>query len=190
MKELKEAIKNTFQISEEVLNDFVSCWEKVSYPKRSILSEPDKTDRYLYFTVSGIQKAYYLIDGKEKIISFTQPNHFTCAPESFLTQAPSRYYFECITESDFYRLSHNDFALQIKKHHEILEFLMAALMNLVNNINERFIKQTTLTIEQKFEQFMNSDAHLINLIPHKYIANYLSMNPTNFSKLLNNLRTQ
>lgn len=190
MKELEEAIKNTFQLSEEVINEFVSCWEKVSFQKKSILSELDKTDRYIYFTITGIQKAYYLIESKENIISFTQPNNFTCVPESFLTQTPSKYYFQCITESEFYRLSYKDFSHQIKKHPEILEFLFAALMGLVNNTNERFKKRTTFTIEQKFENFMNSDAHLINLIPHKDIANYLSMNPTNFSKLLNKVRVE
>ncbi|NME71055.1 Crp/Fnr family transcriptional regulator [Flammeovirga aprica] len=188
MQQLKQAISNTFTIKEDILDEFSSYWEIVSFPKGSILSDPNKTDKYLYFTISGIQKAYYLNHGKETIISFTQPNHFTCAPESFLTQVPSQYYFECITGSQFYRLSIKDFNTLKNKHHEILEFLLVALMGLVNNINARFIKQATLRIEEKFEEFMECEAHLINQIPHKDIANYLRMNPTNFSKLLNSVK--
>ncbi|KXX70932.1 Crp/Fnr family transcriptional regulator [Flammeovirga sp. SJP92] len=188
MHQLKQAITNTFPLSEEVLHEFTLCWEKVEYPKGSLLSVPEKTDKYLYFTVSGVQKAYYLNNGKETIISFTQANHFTCAPESFLTQQPSQYYFECITKSEFYRLSHPHFEVLKKQHHEIFEFLLTALMGLVNTINSRFIKQSTLRIEEKFEEFMECEAHLINMIPHKDIANYLSMNPTNFSKLLNSVK--
>lgn len=185
MEELKKAITNTYKIPEVVLYDFVSHWEIVSYPGGSILSIPEKTDKYLYFTISGIQKAYYLIDGNQCIISFTQPNHFTCAPESFLTQKPSRYYFECINDSKFYRLSYDNFMIQTSKYKEIQDFLIEALMGLVNNITERFIKQTSFTIEEKYKDFMQNNAQLINFIPHKDIANFLSINPTNFSKLLN-----
>lgn len=187
MRELKNVIRDITKIPDAVLNDFVSHWEVVSYGKGSTLSEPEKTDKYLHFTISGIQKAYYLIDGKQSIISFTQPNHFSCAPESFLTQMPSKYYFECINESEFYRISYASFSKQVDKHQEIHDFLVKALMGLVNNITERFMKQTSFTIEEKFKDFMKESGHLINAIPHKDIANYLSINPTNFSKLLNSV---
>lgn len=106
----------------KVLQDFVAQWDLVRHPKGSILSTPGKTDRHLYFTVSGIQKAYYLHNGNPNIISFTQPNHFTCAPESFLTQKPSKYYFQCISDSEFHRITHNRFTEQVHKHKEIQEF--------------------------------------------------------------------
>jgi len=187
MEELKKNITNTHKIPIAVLDDFIAQWETASFPKGSILSTPDKTDNYLYFTISGIQKAYYLIDGKQSIISFTQPNHFTCAPESFLTQTASKYYFECIVDSKFYKLSYGRFIEQTSKHKEIQDFLVKSLMGLVNNITERFIKQTSFSIEEKYKDFMHNNAHLLHSVPHKDIASYLGMNPTNFSKLFNNV---
>ena len=185
MEELKKIITDTHKVSITALNDFVAQWEIVSFAKKSILSIPEKKDKYLYFTISGVQKAYYLVDGKQCIISFTQDNHFTCAPESFLTQKPSRYYFECITDSKFYRISYDRFSDQTAKYKDIQDFLIEALMGLVNNITDRFIKQSTCSIEEKYKDFMRYNAHLINSIPHKDIANFLGINPTNFSKLLN-----
>nr|WP_319570177.1 hypothetical protein [uncultured Draconibacterium sp.] len=187
MEELKRIITKTHKVPIAVLNDFVAQWENVSFSKNSILSIPDRIDKYLYFTIAGIQKAYYLVDGKQCIISFTQANHFSCAPESFLTQRPSKYYFECITDSKFYKISYDDFINQTTKHKEIQDFLIAALMGLVNNITERFMKQSSYSIEEKYKDFMKDNAHLINSIPHKDIANFLGMNPTNFSKLFNNV---
>ncbi|NLR91460.1 Crp/Fnr family transcriptional regulator [Flammeovirga agarivorans] len=190
MEELKKSIIKTYSIPEAIVDDFISYWETISIPKGTILSEPDRTDKYLYFTLSGYQKAYYVVDGKQCIISFTQPNHFTCAPESFLTNKPSKYYFECITDSVFYRLSYRDFILNTEKHQHIQRFFMEALMGLVNNITDRFIKQTSLTIEEKYKDFMNKNAQLIHHIPQKDIANFLSINPTNFSKLINKVPIQ
>lgn len=51
-------------------------------------------------------------------------------------------------------------------------------MGLVNNITDRFLKQASYSIEEKFQDFIKSNIHLINTIPHKDIANYLNMNPT------------
>jgi len=39
-------------------------------------------------------------------------------------------------------------------------------------------------IETRFRHFMKRSPHLLNQIPHKDLASYLRINPTNFSKLL------
>jgi hypothetical protein len=46
----------------------------------------------------------------------------------------------------------------------------------------------TLTMEERYKDFMKTSPQLINQIPHKEIANYLKIDPTNFSKLLNTSR--
>lgn len=185
MESLKNAIKNTAAIPDRILHEFASCWERIKLEKGTCLSLPNKVDKFLYFNIQGVQKAYYVNDGKINIISFTREDRFTCIPESFLTQTPSRYYLECLTDSVFYRIAYEDFISQINKHAPLQSFLINSLMNLVNNINQRFLSQACLSIEEKFKDFMRDRAHLINIVPHKDIANYLNMNPTNFSKLLN-----
>ncbi|MEH0154441.1 Crp/Fnr family transcriptional regulator [Limibacter armeniacum] len=190
MEKLKEAILKHHHIEQDILDDFVQYWEVVDFSKNAIISEQGKTDNYLYFTVSGCQKAYYLNNGKESIISFTQPNHFTCAPESFLTQKPSKYYFQCIHDSSFYRISYQHFKRQVDKHVALQYFLTNSLMGLVNNITDRFIKQATYSISMKFVDFMHEHGNLINHIPQKDIANFLNINPTNFSKLINSVKVE
>lgn len=188
MKALIDIFEKSGFFSEEALHDFISVWETVSISKGELLSVEGKTDRYLYFTETGIQKAYYLNNGTPEIVSFTKPSHFSCAPESFLTQCPSKYYFETIVESKMYRISYANFSFMVEKHKEVKQYLMNALLNLINTITERFIKQRTMPIKDRFKDFMHNDAELINTIPHKDIANYLNINPTNFSKLLNNVQ--
>ncbi len=188
MKEIRKNILQTHSISTQVLNKFIDCFEVIRHNKKYVISEPGKQDKYLYFTISGVQKAWYINKGKEDIISFTLPLSFTCAPESFLTQTPSKYYFECITNSEFCRISHNNFSELLSEHKELQVFLNKALMNLVNGITDRFIKHNSYTIEMRFKDFMQKYGYLVNEIPQKDIANYLNINPTNFSKLLNQVK--
>ena len=52
-------------------------------------------------------------------------------------------------------------------------------------------RQTELqssTAEQRFRALMARSPHLLQLVPHKYIANYLGMDATNFSKFLGSVR--
>jgi hypothetical protein len=43
-------------------------------------------------------------------------------------------------------------------------------------------------IEKRFKLFAKRSSHLFNTVPHKYLASYLRIDPTNFSKLINNVK--
>jgi hypothetical protein len=46
----------------------------------------------------------------------------------------------------------------------------------------------SLSIEDRYRIFTQRSAFLLQLVPHKYIASYLHIDPTNFSKLFNTVR--
>jgi CRP-like cAMP-binding protein len=148
----------------------------------------DTIERYLYFTIKGFQKAYYIKDDKEFIIAFTYPFAFTCVPESFLTQRPSNYSFECLTESGFLRISYNDFFDFVEKHPVFETFLRKSLIGTLGGIVKRYHRMLTLSMEERFRDFMRTSSQLINQVPQKEIANYLRIDPTNFSKLINSIK--
>jgi hypothetical protein len=52
----------------------------------------------------------------------------------------------------------------------------------------RQIETQSMSAEQRFRALLARSPHLLHLVPHKYIANYLGMDPTNFSKLLGQVR--
>jgi CRP-like cAMP-binding protein len=187
-EELKNYITKIHKIPDELLNQFLSYWHIKKGDKKEIITAIDSVERYLYFTVKGFQKAYYLKDDKEYNIAFTYPFAFTCVPESFLTQEPSKYSFECITESEFLRISHKEFFGFVEKQHEFETLLRKTLIGTLGGIVNRYHRILTLSMEERYKDFMKKNPQLINQIPHKEIANYLKMDPTNFSKLLNTVR--
>src|SRR5690606_24095175 len=50
------------------------------------------------------------------------------------------------------------------------------------------IELHSMTIEERYKSFCQRSSHLLQLVPHKYIASYLGIDPTNFSKLFNTLK--
>ena len=56
-----------------------------------------------------------------------------------------------------------------------------------SGVLERLVELQCYTSEQRFRKLLQRSPHVLQLIPHKYLANYLGMNPTNFSKLMNKI---
>jgi len=186
--ELKTYLNKIHKIPDNLLDDFVSSWHLKAGERKEIITHKDSIERFLYFTTKGIQKAYYIKDEKEFNVAFTYPLAFTCIPESFLTQRPSKYSFECLTESEFLRISYNDFIGFVERNHEFETLLRKTLIGTLGGVVNRYHRILTLSIEERFKDFMRNSSQLINQIPHKEIANYLKMDPSNFSKLLNRLK--
>lgn len=185
---LKKYINGIQKIPGELSDEFLNFWYLKEAPKKEIITQIGVTERFLYFTIDGIQKAYYLTDGKEYIIAFTYPFAFTCISESFLTQFPSKYCFECITASKFYRISYTDFFSFVDKHSEFETLLRKSLTNILKGVVTRYHRLLAYSMEERFHNFMVNSPQLQNLIPQKDIANYLKMDPTNFSKLINSIK--
>jgi CRP-like cAMP-binding protein len=60
----------------------------------------------------------------------------------------------------------------------------AVLVGMIN----RHIELHSMTIEERYKTFFKRSPHLLQLVPHKYIASYLGIDPTNFSKLINSVK--
>ena len=187
-EELRKYILKIHRIKDDLLEEFLSHWKLTVAPRKAIISKADSVEHYLYFTLKGFQKAYYVKDGRPYNIAFTYPFAFTCVPDSFLTQKPSNYSFECITDSEFLRISYQDFFASVESHHEFETLLRKTLIGTLGGIVTRYHRMLTLSMEERYKDFMKHSPHLVNEIPHKEIANYLNIDPTNFSKLINSVR--
>jgi len=70
-----------------------------------------------------------------------------------------------------------------------LERLFRRMMEAVfKGFLDRFIEMRSTTIEERFRPFCQRCPHLLQIFPHKHIAAYLGIDPTNFSKLFNTVQ--
>jgi len=189
MKEdLKKYINHIHPIDEEVMNDFLDCWDFKKAKKKEIITEIGTTEKQLHFITGGVQKAYYISDGNEYNIAFSYPYAFTCVPESFLTQHPSQYCWQCVTESTFMKISYTKFFSYVEMYPEFETLLRKKLIGTLLGLGNRYHRLLTQTMEERFRDLMTNSPQLINLVPQKDLANYLKIDPTNFSKLINSIK--
>ncbi len=184
MEQIKAFLNQVHPVEDHILDEYIACFKTVSYKRKTILTSEGETERYMYFVLEGIQRSYYINDGKEHVIAFTYPPSFSGIPESFMTQTPSKYFLECINASKFVRISYADHQRLMEKHRAIETLFRKGAELLLIGFVERHYELLAYDMETRFRTFTKRSPHLLNMVPHKYIASYLRINPTNFSKLL------
>ena len=183
---LKDFVQQIHPLTEDELTAFCSDWQPLTVKRKTILTAAGETERYLYFVNEGIQRAFYLgDDNKEATIVFTYAPSFSGVADSFLTQTPSLYFLETITASSLLRISYEQVQQLQQKHPGIQQLIFKATAFALKGALQRHIELQCFSNEEKFKTLLKRSPHILNLIPHKYLASYLGMDATNFSKLMN-----
>ncbi|EON78366.1 cAMP-binding protein [Lunatimonas lonarensis] len=101
---------------------------------------------------------------------------------------PARYTFESLTNSSFLRISREELEKLTEKHQSISKFLLQGVSAALSGVLERQVELQTFSSEEKFRKLLQRSPHILQLVPHKYLANYIGIDPTNFSKLMNKVK--
>lgn len=179
---------NIHPVDSSVLEDYTSYWSSFEAPRKTLLTSAGFTEHYLYFVLEGVQKSFYLNGEKEHVIAFTYAPSFTGIPDSFLSQQPSKYYLETLEDSRFLRISYEKHMEYLERCHSLDTLFRKATEAILIGVLERHYELMSLTIEERFKSFMERSSHLLQMVPHKDLASYLRIDPTNFSKLLSSVR--
>ncbi|HRI62025.1 MAG TPA: cyclic nucleotide-binding domain-containing protein [Saprospiraceae bacterium] len=170
-------------------DDFAAIWQPFEAKRKVILTAEGDTEKYVYFVLEGVQRAYAVgDDGRESTLVFTYPFSFSGVADSFLLQQPSRYFFETLTPSAFLRSTFRQLDEVMLRHHAVERMLRLAVSHTLAGVLVRQIELQSFTAEQRFRSLMKRSPHILQLVPHKYLASYLGMDATNFSKFLGNIR--
>jgi len=168
---------------------FADIWEPFACRRKTILTSTGETERHLYFVLEGVQRSYYLDkNGEEVTVVFTYPYSFSGVADSFLTQTPSFYFMETVTASRFLRTTYIQLERLMDQYAGIHRLVLKSTAWALKGVLERQVELQSFSAEEKFRQLLTRSPQVLNLIPHKYLASYLGLDATTFSKLLGRVR--
>lgn len=175
-------------LQEDEWEKCAALWTKETYTKGNILTREGETEHFLYLVLDGVQRIYRTHeDGREATVIFTYPCSFSGVIDSALTETPSRYYFETLSESTCLKAPIDKFVLLSREIPTLAQFINRALAENIRGLLERLVEMQSLKSEEKFKLFMKRSPHMLHRVPQRYLANYLGIDPSNFSKLLNSV---
>lgn len=186
---LRQFIKACYPLKEEELESLMSGWQPFECKRKTIITAAGETERYLYFVLEGVQRGFYIGDDKqEATIVFTYAPSFSGLADSFLTQTPSKYFMETLTSSRFLRITYKQIDELMNQYPNIQRMVLYLTGFILKGILERQIELQCFSAEEKFKALLNRSPHVLQIIPHKYLASYLGIDATTFSKLLGTVR--
>ena len=166
-------------------------WQIITVKRKTMLTAAGETERYLYFVLEGVQRAFYLgTRNQDATLVFTYPPSFSGVADSFLTRQPSNYFFETLTASRMMRMPYETVFQLMEQHPGIRTFVLNVTAQALRGVLQRQVEIQCLNAEEKFKTLLRRSPHLLQLIPHKYIASYLALDATTFSKLLGSIKIQ
>lgn len=157
--------------------------------RKEILTAAGDSEKYLYYVVDGVQRIYF-DDGehREATLLFTYAPSFGGILDSFLLNQPAKYFYETLTPSVFLRASQTDMFNLMKEYPSVNVFVRQGVTASMSGILDRLVELQSFSSEERFTRLLKRSPHLLQLIPHKYLANYIGVDATNFSKLMNSVR--
>jgi CRP-like cAMP-binding protein len=187
--QLKQFFNSAYQLKEEELEALCSIWQPFECKRKTVLTAAGETERYLYFVLEGVQRAFYIgAEKQEATIVFMYPPSFSGVADSFLTQTPSPYFLETLTASKFLRTTYQQIEELSERYPEIRKMILRITSFVLKGVLARQIELQCFSAEEKFRALLKRSPHVLQIIPHKYLASYLGIDATTFSKLMGSVR--
>ncbi|NQD70408.1 Crp/Fnr family transcriptional regulator [Sphingobacterium shayense] len=183
MEQIRKYFERSISITDDEWRVFSSKLICQKYPKKQKLLDIGETEDYLSFIEKGILRFYIPKEESDFTFSFSFDDEFASAYDSFLTQKPSKYVVETLTEAVLWRISYKDLQQiyrQTKIGNEIGRLASEKLY--LENI-ERELSLLTLTAEKRYLRLFTEQPRLLRQIPLKYIASYIGITPQALSRI-------
>ena len=183
MKQIRAYFNQVAELSDEDWSMFSSKLTEQNHPAKSLLLKAGQTENYLSFVQKGTIRFYIPKEENDVTFGFVFEDAFFSAYDSFLTQAPSAYSVETLTETTLWRLTYADLqeVYQKSKIGNTIGRYAAEKLFLIKS--KRELSLLNETPEERYLNLFTERPNLIKQIPLKYIASYIGITPQALSRI-------
>lgn len=183
MEAIYHYFKELTSISESDWQLFYTKLQRVEFSKQSIILERGKTEKYLSFIEKGIVRFNIPKLDYDFTFAFAFENSFVSAYDSFLTQKPSIYNVEAISDCVLWQISF-DALNTIYDNSQIGDRIGRKIVeNIYIKKMKREISLLEDTAKKRYLDLIQEQPLLIEHIPLKYLASYIGVRPQSLSRI-------
>tara|TARA_B100000795_G_scaffold269834_1_gene260638 strand:+ start:4664 stop:5296 length:633 start_codon:yes stop_codon:yes gene_type:complete len=185
LKQIKAYLDQLATISNLDWDFFTSKLQRRVIQKKTIFLKLNDIENHISFIESGVVRLYIPKENPEKEITFgfSFKNQFISAYDSFLTQKPSAYQLQTLSETTLLSISYNDLQ-EVYKRTQMGNFigrLTAERLFLIKSKREQNL--LNLTAEERYIGLFKERPELLKVIPLKYISSYIGVTAQALSRI-------
>ena len=185
MKQIKAYLDKTATISKIDWDFFTSKLQRRIIPKKTVFLKIDDIENHISFIESGLVRLFIPKENPEKEITFgfSFKDQFISAYDSFLTQKPSLYQLQTLTETTLLSITYKDLQEVYKTTQigNLIGRLTAERLFLIKSKREQNL--LNLTAEERYKRLFKERPELLKVIPLKYISSYIGVTAQALSRI-------
>ena len=185
MQQIKEHLDQIATISTKDWDFFNSKLQRRVIKKKAIFLKLNDIENHISFIESGVVRLYIPKEDPEKEITFgfSFKNQFISAYDSFLTQKPSKYQLQALTETTILSITYDDLQEVYKKTQigNLIGRLTAERLFLIKSKREQNL--LNLSAEERYLKLFKERPELLQVIPLKYISSYIGITAQALSRI-------
>lgn len=182
---IRTYLEKSLTINDNDWKFFTSKLALIKIKKRTKILKIGEIENHISFINKGVVRFYIPKEDKEKEITFgfCFSNEFVSAYDSFLTQQPSLYELEALTDIEMWSISHDDLQEVYNKTSigNTLGRLSSERLYLIKSKREQSLLNETA--EERYLKLFDERPKLIREIPLKYIASYIGVTAQALSRI-------
>jgi len=185
LQQIKAYLDQIATISNLDWDFFTSKLQRRVIPKKAVFLKLNDIENHISFIDSGVVRLYIPKENPEKEITFgfSFKDQFISAYDSFLTQKPSAYQLQALTETTLLSITYADLQ-QVYKTTQIgnlIGRLTAERLFLLKSMREQNL--LNLTAEERYMKLFKDRPELLKVIPLKYISSYIGVTAQALSRI-------
>lgn len=182
-------LRKFINITDTEFNHFLMPVIKVRrFGKKEVVTKTGEVENHFNFVTKGLARKYYKKGQHEINTQISLEGHLILSQESFHSRLPSEYTIETIEPTTFVSISHDDLERVYAQSHRmehLARLLITHAMVIKDNWQMQMIKMTP---RERFLNFVTKNPQLMQRVPQKFLASYLSIKPETFSRFKHLLR--
>lgn len=185
MQQIKAYLDQIATISTLDWDFFTSKLQRRVIQKKTIFLKLNEIENHISFIESGVVRLFIPKEDPEKEITFgfSFKNQFISAYDSFLTQMPSAYQLQTLTETSILSITYSDLQEVYKTTQigNLIGRLTAERLFLIKSKREQNL--LNLTAEERYLKLFKERPELLKVIPLKYISSYIGVTAQALSRI-------
>lgn len=185
MQQIKAYLDQIATISNSDWDFFTSKLKRRVIPKKTVFLKINEIENHISFIESGVVRLYIPKENPEKEITFgfSFKDQFISAYDSFLTQKPSAYQLQALTETTILSISYLDLQDVYKTTliGNLIGRLTAERLFLLKSKREQNL--LNLSAEERYIKLFKERPELLQVIPLKYISSYIGVTAQALSRI-------
>jgi CRP-like cAMP-binding protein len=189
LNKLRTLVTSVVALPEEDWVAFSAIWTPFTAKRKEIITFAGERELHLYFVLSGVQRVFYYDEmDREATLVFTYAPSFGGVLDALLLENSSKYNYETLSPSTFLKADFHELKALTATRPAVEKLIRIGVTQALSGVMERLVEIQSFSSEEKFKRLLERSPHILQLVPHKYLANYLGIDATNFSKLINRVK--